>query len=144
MTGQILRACTCGHLHPGHCPTKTRARDKRRGTRQQRGLDNHWLRLAAQAIRRQPFCSYCGTTGSRDNPLTGDHRHPRSKGGSARTANDIIVACRSCNSSRGDRTDWPIVYSLDNPPTPTPSVRTPTENPVPPDFPRIPSGEANP
>jgi 5-methylcytosine-specific restriction enzyme A len=96
----ILYACTCSEgSHPKgtRCPEKERERDRRRGTRTQRGLDNDWLRLVAQAIKRQPWCSYCGAT----EDLTGDHRIPRSKGGVARTVDDVIVACRSCNSSRG-------------------------------------------
>jgi 5-methylcytosine-specific restriction endonuclease McrA len=47
----------------------------------------------------RPWCEYCGAT----TDLTGDHRIPRSHGGVARTVDDVIVACRSCNSSRGNR-----------------------------------------
>ena len=94
-----LKACSCGRTHPlgTRCPTKERERDARRGTRTQRGLDNRWLRLRDKAIALQPWCSYCGATEN----LTGDHRIPRSQGGVARTVDDIIVACRSCNSRRG-------------------------------------------
>jgi 5-methylcytosine-specific restriction endonuclease McrA len=63
----------------------------------------------AEAIKRQPFCTDCGTRGSKANPLTGDHKVPLSKGGTARTLADVVVACRSCNSSRGGGGRSPIV-----------------------------------
>ena len=65
----------------------------------------------AEAIKRQPFCTYCGTRGSKANPLTGDHKVPLSRGGTAKTLSDVVVACRSCNSSRGGGGRSPIVVA---------------------------------
>lgn len=44
-------------------------------------------------------CKYCGSPG----PLTLDHVIPRSQGGSDEPQN-LVPACRSCNSSKGGRT----------------------------------------
>lgn len=44
-------------------------------------------------------CRYCG---SKTN-LTLDHVYPESKGGEA-TPENLVVACRSCNSKKGSRT----------------------------------------
>jgi len=63
-----------------------------------RGYGAAWQKLARQAIRNHPWCTDCGTRGSKDNPLTGDHlRWP------ALTLNDVEVVCRRCNSRRGPR-----------------------------------------
>jgi hypothetical protein len=63
-----------------------------------RGYDARWQQLARQAITRHPWCTDCGTRGSKTNPLTGDHlRWP------ARILADIEVVCRRCNSRRGAR-----------------------------------------
>lgn len=86
-------------LQRGRCPDCAHQREAERGTRTQRGYDNRWLRLVKTAIGLQPWCSYCGAT----TDLTGDHRVPLSRGGKAFTIEDVIVACRSCNSSRGNR-----------------------------------------
>lgn len=43
-------------------------------------------------------CVYCASTG----PLTMDHLLARSRGGPD-SADNIVWACRSCNSSKGDR-----------------------------------------
>jgi 5-methylcytosine-specific restriction endonuclease McrA len=44
-------------------------------------------------------CAYCLRG---DRPLTMDHMNPISRGG-LHTADNIIPACRSCNSKKGDR-----------------------------------------
>jgi len=43
-------------------------------------------------------CAYCGTTGEMEQ----DHVIPLSKGGPY-TADNIVPACKSCNSSKGNR-----------------------------------------
>jgi 5-methylcytosine-specific restriction endonuclease McrA len=53
------------------------------------------------AIRAHPWCPYSGRT----DDLTGDHDQPLSRGGKRLpSVEEIIVACRSCNSSKGNRT----------------------------------------
>ena len=90
----------------GRCATHARqvraTYDRIRGTRQERGYDNAWLRLVKEAIKAQPWCSVCMHPGSPDNPLTGDHIIPLSKGGTS-TIENIRVLCRYHNSKRGNR-----------------------------------------
>ncbi|AWW40797.1 hypothetical protein DN051_32400 [Streptomyces cadmiisoli] len=70
--------------------------------RHARGYTNQWLKNVKAAIALQPYCSFCLTRGDNSNPLTGDHRIPRSKGGTNSPSN-IRVLCRRCNSRRGNR-----------------------------------------
>ena len=48
--------------------------------------------------RDQHICQYCGNT----KRLTIDHVIPRSKGGT-HTWDNVVTACESCNSAKGDR-----------------------------------------
>ena len=81
---------------------RQRERDSRRGTAASRGYDYEWQRLCAQAIADNPQCCKCGTSGSSDNPLTGDHIVPLAHGGTSVREN-VQVLCRSCNSRKGNR-----------------------------------------
>lgn len=47
-------------------------------------------------------CWYCGRPVSECGPLTADHVFPRAKGGAVISGN-LIMACRSCNSSKGTK-----------------------------------------
>jgi 5-methylcytosine-specific restriction endonuclease McrA len=67
------------------------------------------IATAAQPLLRQSRrvakeCHYCGTT---RGPFHRDHVFPRSRGGSDEPEN-IVIACQSCNSAKGDRTpeEW--------------------------------------
>ena len=52
-------------------------------------------------LRRDNFtCQYCGVT---DNSLTVDHVLPKSRGGKSNWIN-VVVACKSCNLKKGNRT----------------------------------------
>ena len=97
-----LKPCaqpSCGKLVPtGTARCAAHLLPDTRPTRQARGYTNDWLRLVAQAIREQPWCSVCGGT----EDLTGDHIVPRSRGGSS-TRENLRVLCRGCNSRKGDR-----------------------------------------
>lgn len=55
-----------------------------------------WLEVLEAHQNR---CSYCGTTGV---PLTMDHVVPISKGG-PHTKDNVVPACRPCNSRKRDR-----------------------------------------
>lgn len=44
-------------------------------------------------------CAYCGT----DGPMTKDHVIPISRGGTDNASN-VVPACKSCNSSKGNKT----------------------------------------
>ncbi len=49
-------------------------------------------------FKRDRFtCQYCGST----KDLTLDHVHPRSKNGKS-TWNNLVTACKHCNSKKGD------------------------------------------
>ncbi|WP_078912724.1 HNH endonuclease [Streptomyces sp. NRRL S-646] len=75
-------------------PRKYRSKNTRTAGR----YDAQWQRLRAEAIRAQPYCSFCGSA----EDLTGDHIIPLSKGGTNEASN-VRVLCRSCNSRRGNR-----------------------------------------
>lgn len=84
----------------------TRQRDAARGTREQRGYDAEWYRARNAAVAAEPWCHcpgchVCTGTPCASSDLTGDHFIPRSKGGTWRDG--IVVLCRRCNSSRGNR-----------------------------------------
>lgn len=65
------------------------------------------LRQSRRAVAPRPGfgmqCHYCGS----ENELTRDHVMPRSRGGTD-DASNIVFACRSCNSAKGNRTpeEW--------------------------------------
>lgn len=94
------------NIRGGRCPECAAgweaARDKRRGSSTDRGYGRAWEKAVAAAIAAQPWCSECGTPGSSDNPLTGDHIKPISKGGTDDPDN-LDVLCRRHNSSKGNR-----------------------------------------
>jgi 5-methylcytosine-specific restriction endonuclease McrA len=91
-----VSGCPNRAVDRGRCAEHKRA--DTRGTRTQQGYDNRWLRIAAEAIRQQPWCSVCGAT----TDLTGDHIMQLSKGGE-NSAENCRVLCRRCNSRRGNR-----------------------------------------
>jgi 5-methylcytosine-specific restriction endonuclease McrA len=79
------------------------------------GVTQSWVSTVAQQakpllrqtkrgqVQAELRCHYCGST----SDLTRDHIVPRSRGGSLEPDN-IVYACRSCNSAKGDRTpeEW--------------------------------------
>lgn len=110
----------CGAIYDGttqRCPPHQAAADARqqarRGTSTQRGLGWAFTRRkhndAAYQAAATCQCDGCGWHGTgtcnrpftSDNPKTAQHTQPRSKGG---TDSPILAYCRSCNSSRGNRT----------------------------------------
>lgn len=106
----IMRVCSglpgkpCGRItSQRRCPACTTAHEALRPSRRAKGhYDGTWQRISAQAIREHPWCEQCRTPGTPDNPLTGDHRTPWSKGGRNQRSN-VRVLCRACNSSKGAR-----------------------------------------
>lgn len=54
-------------------------------------------------LEKTGVCAYCGS----GHDITKDHVIPRSRGG-ANTPENIVWACRNCNSAKGDRTpeEW--------------------------------------
>jgi 5-methylcytosine-specific restriction endonuclease McrA len=107
----VLRLCVvtgCGRIVRGasQCAEHQRLHDAayeaQRPSRQERGYDSRWAKLARAAIAAQPWCTDCGTAGDASNPLTGDHRVPISRGGLSVSEN-VVVRCRRCNSRKGTR-----------------------------------------
>ncbi|MFF4818092.1 HNH endonuclease [Kitasatospora sp. NPDC001309] len=92
----------CEACSPISAPRKARIY-KSKNTRVKGAYDATWVANVKAAIARQPYCSWCMTRGNKDNPLTGDHIKPRSKGGGNELSN-IRVLCRACNSRRGNKT----------------------------------------
>ena len=64
--------------------------------------------------RDQYTCQYCGDTPGRAE-LTMDHVVPRSRGGSTDWEN-VVIACRSCNQRKGNRTPREARMSLNRKP----------------------------
>lgn len=97
------------------CPDCQARRDRQRNAQPranttQRGLGHaHRQRvdqeLAGITTCQCTGCSYCGPGGcgrsfTRDNPKTGNHLIPRSKGGGR---GPLRAECRRCNSAKGNR-----------------------------------------
>lgn len=53
-------------------------------------------------VESQQSCKYCGVAFSEKTPPTIDHVIPLSKGGT-HTKDNIVLACKSCNSKKGNR-----------------------------------------
>lgn len=67
--------------------------------------DGKWSIVREAVILRDgEICAYCSTT---NGPFDVDHIHPKSRGGS-NAADNLTVACFSCNRSKGARTpeEW--------------------------------------
>jgi 5-methylcytosine-specific restriction endonuclease McrA len=58
-----------------------------------------WLSRLAEYKNR---CAYCQRRGTKAEPLTRDHKIPITKGGTDFIDN-VVPACRSCNSAKKDR-----------------------------------------
>jgi 5-methylcytosine-specific restriction endonuclease McrA len=68
----------------------------------------------ALLLRDHYVCQYCGTTPPRKD-LTVDHVLPKSKGGKT-TWDNVVIACKPCNSRKGNRTPTEANMTLLNPP----------------------------
>ena len=87
--GVLSRGSTCKQ-----CLYSIQARDPKRRQRNKQ-YDSEWNRLSRLARQMQPWCSRCKST----KDLTADHILSLANGGSNILEN-IIVLCRSCNSSK--------------------------------------------
>lgn len=93
---RYLKPClVCGTPSYGsRCPEHERNRQRLRNARRP-WYRGPWKQQSKAAIAASPVCANCGTTGTPDNPLTGDHVKPRS------TEQGIMVLCRRCNAAKG-------------------------------------------
>lgn len=77
------------------CNEHTRAKDKARGTRQERGYDAEYERqLKSPDYVAATHCSECGERFTQDNPKTGGHSVALRNGGKG---SKILPHCRRCN-----------------------------------------------
>lgn len=77
------------------CPAHTRAKDKARGTRQERGYDAAYLaQLDSPEYVNATHCDECGELFTVDNPKTGGHSVALRHGG---RGSKILPHCRRCN-----------------------------------------------
>lgn len=102
-----MRPCgVCRQPCPdGDCPKHPRKGGYRPERRSVRGgvYGKAWQRLRDYAVRlARGRCAYCRAAGA-----TGDHVIPTSKGGRSVIGN-VVCACATCNTSKGDRTlrEW--------------------------------------
>lgn len=77
------------------CPDCARAKELRRGRRQQRGLGADYNRARQAALVGATHCATCGRPFTAADPATGGHVVARRHGGS--TADGIRPECRACN-----------------------------------------------
>ena len=63
-------------------------------------ISDLYLNIIRQMISPHDACWYCGRSVSDCGPLTADHIFPRMKGGED-ISDNLIMVCRSCNSSKG-------------------------------------------
>lgn len=76
------------------------ARRERAKTAGPRERHREWPRIRKEVLARDgAICHYCGVT---RRWMQVDHVVPRTKGGTDDLAN-LVVACRRCNSSKGNR-----------------------------------------
>jgi len=83
------------------------AANKRRHARRRSVLENIIATLTADQwsaiLAKHDFCcAYCGKPFSKELPATQDHVTPLSKGGH-HTADNVVPACKPCNSGKRDR-----------------------------------------
>lgn len=98
-----LRPCpTCGAIVPdGRCPRHPRTRGGYRPDRASHAIyrSKTYQRLRLATLTAAAWqCAYCG-----DRATTADHVIPHSQGG-ASTPDNLVAACRRCNTSKGART----------------------------------------
>jgi 5-methylcytosine-specific restriction endonuclease McrA len=98
---KLPRSCACGRIvaKGATCPCGGSS-GRRRASTTERGYGTAWQRLSAQVIAEEGACIDCGWVGSVGNPLTADHRTPKSSGGSDSRSN-LVCRCRRCNSAKG-------------------------------------------
>ena len=76
--------------------------ERRRATLQNAEINDLTYKEWETILREYGYrCAYCFLSG----PLSMDHIIPLSKGGD-HTADNVVPACRSCNSSKGDKSLW--------------------------------------
>ena len=71
----------------------------------------HWKKIRIKVLQRDAYtCAYCG-----DVATEVDHVYPKSKGGED-TLDNLVAACRGCNSRKKDTIDSVFLGSASTPP----------------------------
>ena len=74
-----------------------------RATSNERGYDYAWQKVRVAVLRRDNWtCHYCQKL-LKNSDATVDHLVPLSRGGDRLNQDNLVAACRSCNSSKKDR-----------------------------------------
>ena len=77
------------------CPEHERAKDRARGTRQERGYDRDYeQQLKDPEYVNATHCAECGDPFTEDNPKTGGHSVAIRDGG---RGSKVVAHCRRCN-----------------------------------------------
>lgn len=67
---------------------------------------NQWKQMSLRQRAFQPFCTYCGTAGHKDNPLQADHIRDLALGGAPFDKRNVTTACKSCNLEKRGQLGW--------------------------------------
>lgn len=100
----VLKCVDCGQAprtNRVRCRPCARKADRRRGSRQKRGLGAAYQRERRRVVTPDAVCYLCGQPARPDDPMTGDHVIPRARDGGI--AGNIRPAHRSCNLAKGKR-----------------------------------------
>lgn len=110
MTSSALHVCqTCGDLHGKRqrCPQARRdtqiQQDARRGSPTRRGYDSAWQALVRYVLARDGYTCRLRRPGCEVTATTGDHVVPLARGGARLDPDNVVAACRRCNSGKRDR-----------------------------------------
>lgn len=96
------RCPTCHRLVSGRCSTCSRETSRRRGTRQEQGYDEPWLKLRRWHLDRHPVCVFCEASGRIEPAEQVDHIIPFTSIEDPRRLDpdNLRSLCASCHTRR--------------------------------------------
>jgi 5-methylcytosine-specific restriction endonuclease McrA len=91
--GRLFRFERGGRSRCDECTTE---HERRRGSSVARGYDHEYRKVRAEVLERDGWmCHWCGEPAN-----TVDHVVPLAQGGARLDEDNLVAACRSCNSGR--------------------------------------------